>query len=191
MAREFELKYAARPEDLEAIFSDFRDFDTIAMETTYYDTPGGLLSAHGLTLRLRLENGRSVCTLKLPGGKDHPEFEVEDTDIHRAARTLWAQSRQEGLLEMLECGLIPVCGARFTRRAKLLQLEQGSVELALDKGVLLGGTKEMLLCEVEVELKSGSDAVAENFARELAEKYGLAPEPRSKYRRARQLAKGD
>ena len=187
MAREFELKYAAKPADLEAIASAYRDFETITMETTYYDTPELVLSQQGLTLRLRLENGRSVCTLKLPGGTGHEEFEVEAEDICQALPVLSAQSRQD----LPQTELIPVCGARFTRRAKLLQLADCAVELALDSGFLLGGNATAPLCEVEVELKSGSDTAAAAFAGELAAKYGLAPEPRSKYRRAKQLAKGE
>ena len=60
--------------------------------------------------------------------------------------------------------------------------------LALDKGVLMGGGKEVPLCEVEVELKEGSDAAALAFAKVLAEEFGLTPEPLSKIARAQELA---
>ena len=46
-------------------------------------------------------------------------------------------------------------------------------------------------CEVEVELKSGEDVQAVAFANILAEKYGLIPEHKSKYRRALGLARGE
>ena len=67
----------------------------------------------------------------------------------------------------------------------------GAVELAVDKGLLLGGGKTLPLCEVEVELKDGEDAVAENFAAALAAEFDLQPEKRSKFSRAQQLAKGE
>jgi len=54
--------------------------------------------------------------------------------------------------------------------------------------VLLGGGKEMPLCEMEVELKTGEDADVEAFAAALAEQYDLKPQPRSKFRRAMDLA---
>ena len=44
---------------------------------------------------------------------------------------------------------------------------------------------------MEVELKSGTDADAIAFAGILAEKYGLEPEEKSKYRRALGLAQGE
>jgi inorganic triphosphatase YgiF len=62
------------------------------------------------------------------------------------------------------------------------------VEIALDLGVLRGGEKEIPLCEVEVELKSGSQDAAVAFAEALAEKYALVPEPKSKFARAAALS---
>ena len=59
---------------------------------------------------------------------------------------------------------------------------------ALDEGKLLGGDKELPLCEVEVELKSGTDADALAYARVLARKFALRPEAKSKYLRALELA---
>ena len=47
------------------------------------------------------------------------------------------------------------------------------------------------LCEVEVELKSGSEAAAIALARELADNYGLKEENKSKFRRAMDLAQGE
>ena len=69
MGREFELKFSARPEQLAALREKFGDFCAISMETTYYDTPNGDLSARRITLRRRLENGLSVCTLKHYGNQ--------------------------------------------------------------------------------------------------------------------------
>jgi len=86
-------------------------------------------------------------------------------------------------------GLVEVCGARFTRLYKQLSVEGAVVELALDRGTLLGGGRELPLCEVEVELKAGTEDAAAAFAQTLAQKYGLQPEKRSKFRRALALAK--
>ena len=62
------------------------------------------------------------------------------------------------------------------------------MELALDRGVLLGGGKELPFAEAEVELKQGRDGDAVAFATELAARFGLIPEPKSKLRRALSLA---
>ena len=67
MGREFELKYAATQAQQDALGASFGEFTPIAMETTYYDTSDGALSRQHITLRRRLENGVSVCTVKTPG----------------------------------------------------------------------------------------------------------------------------
>ena len=67
MGREIELKYAALSPQQEALRAAFPgSWQSIAMETTYYDTPAGELSARRITLRRRMENGVSVCTVKTP-----------------------------------------------------------------------------------------------------------------------------
>jgi len=191
MGREFELKFAADIAAQAAIAEEFGGFETIAMQTTYYDTPGGDLSARRITLRRRMENGRSVCTLKTPsGGLGRGEWDMECDSIEVAAPVLCKLSNWT-LTVFLANGLIPTCGAEFTRLARTLELPQCTVEIALDRGCLRGGNTEAPLCEVEVELKSGSEEAAVAFAQALAQKHGLAPEYKSKFRRALALAKGE
>ena len=220
MSIEFELKYRATPAQLAAIEGAFSgEVRVLNMETTYYDTPGGDFSARKITLRRRMENGTPVCTLKTPAVMK-PEIAPKalpsvatpvypracnDTDmvaargeyecccdsIEAALPELCKLAGLPELLILAEAGLCSVCGARFTRMAKLLTFPDFTAELALDRGVLTGGDKEIPLCEAEVELKSGSPEAMCAFAGELAEKYGLVPESRSKFRRALALAKGE
>jgi triphosphatase len=77
------------------------------------------------------------------------------------------------------------------RIAKTLELEGCTVELALDEGSLTGGGREIPLCEVEVELLSGSREAACVYAGALAVRFGLKQETRSKFRRALALARGE
>ena len=65
------------------------------------------------------------------------------------------------------------------------------MEIALDEGVLIGGGREIPLCELEVELKAGSEAAAIQWAQHLAERFCLQEESQSKFRRAFGLAKGE
>jgi len=192
MGREFELKYRCTEESFAALLADFADFTPIEMETTYYDTFDGRLGNNRWTLRRRFENGRSICTLKTPspnGGRG--EWEAENGSIMAAIPELCKLGAPMELMAYCVSGVAPVCGARFTRLAKQLEIPGAAVELALDRGVLLGGGREMDLLEVEVELKSGADDAVVAFAKELAAKYGLVPEQRSKYRRALGLARGE
>ena len=192
MGREFELKYAATAEAFAELLQRWDDFAVISMETTYYDTQSGALSARHITLRRRMENNISVCTVKTPiSDLGRGEWELEWNDIQTAIPKLCKLMNSEELLSLTEGGVIPVCGARFTRRAKWLQLPDCEVEIALDEGVLLGGGREMPIREVEVELKEGSETAAVAFAEELAEQFGLTVENKSKFRRAQMLAKGE
>ena len=189
MGKEFELKYAATPEILAAVRKELDSVTEISMETTYYDTPNQDLSARHMTLRRRYENGISVCTLKAPEGPNsRKEWEVEAPSIEAAIPMLCKLSNWQEL-EILTTGrLIAVCGARFTRQAATVTLADCVVELALDQGILMGGGREVPLCELEVELKSGSEAAATYFANVLAAQHGLTREPKSKFARARALA---
>ena len=192
MGREFELKYAASREAFAQLLQRWDDFAVISMETTYYDTLSGALSARNITLRRRMENGVSVCTVKTPiSDLGRGEWELEWNDIQTAIPKLCKLMGSEELLSLTEDGVIPVCSARFTRLAKMLQLPDCTVEIALDEGVLLGGERELPIREVEVELKAGSEAAAAAFAEELAAQFGLTVEERSKFRRAQMLAKGE
>ncbi len=182
MGRELEYKFSATAEILEKIAASFDGFREIRMQTTYFDTPDRRLSAQKKTLRIRRENEISIVTLKAPL-----------PDGSRAEWECCAESIEAGLQrlpEKIESPLGPVCGARFTRRAALVDTGAGQVELALDVGVLLGGGRELPLCETEVEYKSGSEEAARLFAEKLAADFGLKEETLSKFARAMALAEG-
>lgn len=189
MSREFELKYRATPAILSVMAAEYPGGKTISMETTYYDVPSGALGTLHWTLRRRFENGVSVCTLKTPcpdGGRG--EWEAECPDILTAVPLLIAAGAPAELAELTKDGVHTVCGARFTRQAVKIDFCGAELELAMDSGVLIGGGREIPLCEAEVELKSGTDAHAIAFAKLLAQKYTLVPEEKSKFKRAKDLA---
>ena len=192
MGIEFELKYSATEAQLAAIRENTPGQEQqFSMETTYYDTPSGSLSARHYTLRIRKENHISVCTLKTPApGGARQELEVECDDILKALPEFCRQSDVQELPILLQEGIVPVCGARFTRIAKTVVTDSCTLELALDQGVLLGGGREVPLSEFEAELKDGTPEAAAAYAEEMAKTYGLKPEPRSKFHRARLLAEG-
>lgn len=192
MATEYELKFAADP----AVFPQIREnlpgeeshYD---MQTTYYDTPDRALAHRRITLRRRMENDISVCTLKAPAKEGRLEFEVNCSSIEAAIPELCKLSGMEELSSLLEKGVEPVCGAKFHRIAKVITYKTSAIELALDEGVLLGGGRELPLCEVECELKGGSYSDVQEYAAMLALCYDLKLERRSKFQRAFALSLGD
>ena len=161
------------------------------MATVYYDTPDRRLRDRRWTLRLRQENDILIATVKTPGdGKARGEWDCRANSIEQAIPLLLEAGAPAGLTELLaDQRLIPLCAAQFTRRAADVAFADGTVcEFCGDIGMLVGGTREESLCEVEVELKSGSAETAEAFASELMDRFSLSEEPRSKFARAAALA---
>ena len=191
MGREYELKYAATPAVLAALAAKFGPGREIRMETTYFDAPDCALSTRHMTLRLRRENEEVICTLKTPlADGSRGEWECLATDIQQGIASLLGLGAPAELQTLTAGGVTPVCSARFTRLACDVHTADGLAELALDSGFLLGGGKELPLCEIEIELKDGSEDAAAAFAMVLAQEYGLRPETRSKIVRAMALAAG-
>lgn len=193
MGIEFELKFSARAEQQAAIRAAFPvEYETIHMETTYFDTADFALSDRHITLRRRLENGESVCTVKTPvSGYGRGEWECRCEDIDTGIIELCKLGAPKELLILTVAGVQAVCGARFTRQAGMVEFSGAALELALDSGVLLGCGREIPLCEVEVELKSGDTAAAVEFGEQLAQRFGLELQKKSKFRRALALARGE
>lgn len=192
MGVEYELKYKATEAQLALLRQTVPGAEKqIAMRTTYYDTPAGALSEKKYTLRRRLENGVSVCTLKAPiSGRGRGEWETECDRVEDAIPELIRLGAPEDLATFTEAGVIPICGAEFTRIAREVIFPTFTAELALDQGKLFSGEREMPLCEAELELKSGSAEDMDGYAARLAAVVGLVPERHSKFRRALALYRG-
>ena len=185
MGRELELKYRATDAQMDLVRAGYGPFHEITMETTYYDTPDRAMGAKRATLRRRYENGAAVYALKtfLPDGS-HGEWECSASSLPEALEKLAALGAT-GLPRAEDLG--PICGAAFKRSCALLPLEGGTVELALDEGILTGSGKELPLREIELELKEGPDEVLLTFGPAFAARFGLEEEPMSKFARARAL----
>ena len=87
--------------------------------------------------------------------------------------------------------MIPVCGAKFTRLAKIIPITDGVVEMALDYGYLFAGEQKETLCEMELEMKSGNKKSFDLFVRSVSGEFLLEEEPKSKFARALKLYKGE
>ena len=146
----------------------------IRMRTTYYDTEDGFLAQRRWMLRLRTEDARSVVTMKTPD---------------EALPKLAALGAPQEIAALQPDALAPICGASFTRITAELRLsENTSCMICGDVGDLTGGGRTALLCELELELKQGSEEALSAFARALMDTYHLSEQPLSKLQRARALA---
>ena len=201
MAKEWEVKY--RVDDLQlldCILCDARirakmaePFRYIKMNTCYYDTPDQALSARGWTLRVRQENEKTVVTCKTPaeggiGGKCRNEWECEADDLEEGLPKLVALGAPEELAMLRSDEMTMTCGAQFTRIAALLRLsEDTTAELCGDIGELLRQGRRAPLCELELELKSGTEQALLDFMAELNGTYHLSEQKLSKFARAKAL----
>ena len=195
MGKETEIKYGLQnQEEFDALLQVLETrfpggWETINMETEYYDTPDRLLAGNHWTLRIRSENGRSVLTCKTPRPDgNRGEWEAQDMGLPHGLTTLVRRGAPEGLMALYELPLRVACGARFTRYCRLTELPGCQVELALDRGVLLGATKELPFWELEVELKQGTEKAWLDWCRSFAGEQNLQKEPKSKFARAAALA---
>lgn len=200
MGRELEIKLAVDGEAaLEKILTD----DTITalvdgpwqerlMKTTYYDSPDRRFSSHYWTLRHRMEGKDSIVCVKAPteDPRVRGEWQISAPEISKESiETLIKSGAPMELLYLYGAGDVqPVCGAEFIRKSVMLRFSDSSrAELAGDHGILHGKSQQLPLTELEIELYEGAPAEMEALAALLQTRYGLNPQCKSKFARARGL----
>ena len=192
MPNETELKYTP-PKDfskemlfsLPELSSFCGDIHEISMKTEYLDTKDSKAASRGVSLRRRVENGRSIFYAKCPlctSGElsIRGEWQVDGDDLNLAAKLL---SEAGAPTEFLISLPLQVCGrVSFTRYEAEVTLPDGlSFSLSFDEGFFGEDTP---FSEIELELLSGEADDLLCFGRNLAEKYSFSPEFRSKYARS-------
>lgn len=166
------------------------DERSIHMHAAYYDSADGLIARARGGLRIRREDGRSVCCLKLAaqsgeGFKARREYEVEASDIRSGLRTLPAVGAPEDICRnLLESDIVMECETEFDRGAFAFSANGFSAELAIDRGAMRRAGKEGPIHEVELEFKGGSLEAFHAFARKIEREHGLERQPLSKLARA-------
>ncbi|HZP94595.1 MAG TPA: CHAD domain-containing protein [Burkholderiales bacterium] len=166
--------------------------------SAYYDTKDFALHAAGVTVRLRREAGRWVQTVKGGGeasGGLHSRSESEER-VPAQLLNLPALA-QAGLGELLERGALHrglgvVFATQVRRTTTMVEPLPGSrVELSLDRGEIVAGVRREPLCEIELELKSGSTDALFSLASALAHELPLRLDNASKAQRGYRLAIGE
>ncbi len=200
MSSETELKLWLQEGDIEA----FRSLPRLRrsrprqarLRTLYFDTPDFALARHGIALRVRRIGRGWVQTLKTEGERSgglSKRLELEtavDKPVPDFSR-LPAETADRLIKKKWRARLAPVYETRFLRTAWNLRTPDGSrVEAALDVGEIVAGKKSEPLCEVELELKSGSAEALYVLAHTLAQQVLLVPFDASKAERGVRLAAG-
>ncbi len=191
---ETELKLAIAPDRLDAVAESMvvacrRSGDTVLghLHSVYYDTADRRLLAQRATLRVRLTAHGHIQTLKSGSGLCRGEWEWPVADTAPDLSRIIEPEARAVMAGIAVADLVPIFETRFERRALLL--DQGAIELALDRGEIVGpdGATDPI-SEIELELKSGDPTDLYRVALELAEVVPLWVEPRSKSARGFALA---
>jgi adenylate cyclase len=199
MPDEIELKLAVRPADAprllrHPLLAKAERLPARSLFNIYYDTPELALRNRGVALRQRRQGGRWLQTVKCAGEtagglSARPEWEYPAArgrfdfgGIDDAALRAWLAS--DDILPRLR----PVFETRFRRDARLVAAANGAtVEVALDRGSITAGERQVPICELEMELDGGGVGVLFELAAQVAADMPLRPEPQSKADRGYRL----
>jgi inorganic triphosphatase YgiF len=189
---EIELKLTASPALLEQVLA----WDVLApliktapvtsqLTSLYYDTPHLSLRGRKMALRLRHANGEWVQSVKTQGHQVEGVWTRGELETPSDGRQLDFSVITDPTLKVFLQSVEPLLKPRFitdfSRVAQLLTCPDGTVlELALDQGEVRAGGKTAALCEIELELVSGSLDSLVALARQLREQFNLQPEIISK-----------
>lgn len=203
---EIELKFAvvARdPEGLEQRLAGTpalvrRKPEHLQLRNVYYDTPSQTLRRAKVALRIRQigdrKNPQWVQTLKIGSDGDSAlsrrgEWETgipgKTLDMAMLQDTPWRDLDPDGTLF---ASLQPQCVTAFKRTRWTVRQSDGcSAEVALDIGTIAAGNAVAAICELEIELQSGTPAYLFALATDIAQSVPLVPLHISKSEQAYQL----
>ena len=205
---EIELKYRLdSAEQIEQILADewlgsIAESDlpeTVRMKAAYFDTEDHTLIGHNIAFRIRTEGEHTVASLKwseddegISGLYVRSEINIPVTDetcFFQPDPQLFEESSEgKDLLDILEGKpLVNIFDMIFTRKRFRIDYNDSILELAIDEGVIAAGSKNLPLCEMEIEVFSGNKEDLLEVGKKIAKRYGLEPEPQTKFARGVEL----
>lgn len=207
MDTEIELKFLVSDlaaEQLANIIRSYADtvmsFSTKQLQNEYFDTDDRQLRQHDIGLRIRCAAGTCEQTCKLAGkvvGGLHqrPEYNqpLPSDECTRPILSLFPPDIwPEGLEpEQLQNNLLSLFKTDFTRHAWVVTYRDSEVEIVFDEGEILSGGRTEAICEVEVELISGTIDALFEFAEVLLTQASARLGSQSKAARGYRLMKGE
>ena len=198
---EIELKYGIPDPGIidslwkEEVFSRYGSVDkktTIPMLATYYDTKAGDLRKADAAFRIRKEGDQPVATLKWNDSvkeglfeREELNFNLTDSDCETPTLSKFIESESAcALIEKVgDRPLVPVLKTDFTRKTMRIDTGTTIFEADLDVGSIITSAKNLDICELEIELYSGSRDELVSIGEDIAERFGLVPGLKSKYQR--------
>lgn len=171
--REIELKLEIEPQQAQALSAVPQLGMSLAnskqLASTYFDTKKNGLRKAGVSLRVRRSGERFVQTVKLAGegaglfSRSEWEWDVSGP---RPDRDLLAGTPAADVLNSTK--LLARFETHVERCTWIVEEADGTIEVALDRGVLTADGRTAPVCEIEIELKGGEYTALFTFADALA-----------------------
>jgi inorganic triphosphatase YgiF len=163
-----------------------------ALLSIYFDTPKFDLMRRGIALRVRRIGRQWIQTLKAESQSvgaltSRPEWEATVTDSDRPDFSALPQAALVLLSGIKHKRIAPVFTTEFRRTAWQIVHRKTQAEVALDRGKITAAGQCREICEVEIELKSGTPEFLFDIAKQLLHAAPLHVEPRSKAERGYML----
>lgn len=139
------------------------------LRAVYFDTADHALAEAGFSLRIRRAGDDRIQTIKASGAAGaglfvRPEWEMPVTgdvpllDLATPVRAMLGDRVDE---------IEPLFEVNVERRTWIVQEGDAEIELVLDSGKVVAGSRQDRICEVELELKHGAPASLFTLARKL------------------------
>jgi inorganic triphosphatase YgiF len=146
------------------------------LDSVYFDDRERTLRKKGLSLRVREDGDRRIQTIKSSNGHAGPVDRGEWETTVRSSRPNLAAAKGtplEHVLEKLRDPLEPLFETRVSRTTFPVQFGSSDIAFALDQGKVDTGKSAAPICELELELKSGSASDLFQLAQQLDQKVPL------------------
>ncbi|WP_339855423.1 CYTH and CHAD domain-containing protein [uncultured Nisaea sp.] len=170
---------------------------TTHLKSTYFDTPDKELAAAGINLRIREIGRRKLQTLKIGSGwqagiTERIELEGWVNDNQPTLELIHAPEIRDllirnGLWERLQ----PAFVTDFRRSSRVVSYSgrfgDALISADLDIGEIRSGTRKAPICELELELKTGTPTALFELARAINDDVPVRIEYRGKAMRAGEL----
>lgn len=170
--------------------------EEVELKNIYFDTPDKMLHEQKIGLRIRRSGDWGEQTIKLAGEQQgamsaRPEYNVETAsmrpDLSLFPQDIWPEHWH---VANLNNAIEPQFEVTFIRRTWVLQEQDFTAEVALDRGVISAAEKQETIQELELELKAGSAKSMLKVGAELASRFQLEPGLKSKAQRGYELYAG-
>lgn len=202
MAQEIELKFIVAQDGVDALRQhlnalEARHTPAGQLLNIYYETADNWLRRHDMGLRIRGDQGRYEMTLKIAGrvvGGLHqrPEYNIPLDTPELALEKLPAEVWPQGELPAaLAQNVQPLFSTDFERERWVVKEGASEIEIALDRGEVKAGEHQEPICELELELLSGTTQDILTLARRLLDTGVLRQGSLSKAARGYHLAQGN